>query len=165
MNDLIKFMERCGKQIQKGFVWLLALLGTLLARVQKAFASIQVNFGQHIQKRLQNVTSLLVKGFKSLVKVAFAPVVFAEIFLVKVLDSLVFILHKILMPIKGVILTPLFMIAKWIQSVFVATFTSLGKWLLSFGKSKKAQAEIKKSEATTVSVSYTHLTLPTKRIV
>ena len=153
MNDLIKFMERCGKQIQKGFVWLLALLGTLLARVQKAFASIQVNFGQHIQKRLQNVTSLLVKGFKSLVKVAFAPVVFAEIFLVKVLDGLVFILHKILMPLKGVILTPLFMIAKWIQSVFVATFTSLGKWLLSFGKSKKAQAEINKSEATTVAES------------
>ena len=87
MNDLIKFMERCGKQIQKGFVWLLALLGTLLARVQKAFASIQVNFGQHIQKRLQNVTSLLVKGFKSLVKVAFAPVVFAEIFLVKALGD------------------------------------------------------------------------------
>ena len=97
MNDLIKFMERCGKQIQKGVVWLLALLGTLLARVQKGFASIQVNFGQHIQKPLQNVTSLLVKGFKSLVKVAFAPVVFAEIFLVKVLDGLVFILHKILM--------------------------------------------------------------------
>ena len=108
---------------------------------------------RYIQKPLQNVTSLLVKGFKSLVKVAFAPVVFAEIFLVKVLDGLVFILHKILMPLKGVILTPLFMIAKWIQSVFVATFTSLGKWLLSFGKSKKAQAEINKSEATTVAES------------